>query len=234
MAIGQIWLDGSCSIIDPCFNNGTEQFPLWMLSLWKEVQKSIQYQGEWRTSVHWLDSMTHPVEIIAQVKIIVEKLSWNMPLCLRGATSLDIIGFLSTAWLSDTQIDMMVNTLQEWMKTIEYVTEVAVEPVLFSQEITLVTSRVKEPTSKYLLELADHIRRTHVKTLVIGASLWLASLGLAFNPNNHASRYSVRFPLDSNPRPGFSALSGISGWSAGVRVSMGAGHMMAYAAIGLR
>ena len=69
---------------------------------------------------------------------------------------------------------------------------------------------------------------------VIGAGLWLASLGLAFNPNDHASCYSVWFPPDSNPRPGFSALSDISGWSAGVRVSMGAGHVMAYAAIGLR
>ena len=70
--------------------------------------------------------------------------------------------------------------------------------------------------------------------LVIGAGLWSASLGLAFNPIDHASHYSVWFPLDSNPRPGFSALSGISEWSAGVRVSMGAGHVMAYAAIGLR
>ena len=69
---------------------------------------------------------------------------------------------------------------------------------------------------------------------VIGAGLWSASLSLAFNPNDHASRYLVWFLPDSNPRPGFSALSGISGWSAGVWVSMGAGHVMAYAAIGLR
>ena len=63
---------------------------------------------------------------------------------------------------------------------------------------------------------------------VIGAGLWLASLGLAFNPNNHASRYPVWFLPDSNPRPGFSALSGISGWSAGVWVSMGAGHVVEF------
>ena len=35
--------------------------------------------------------------------------------------------------------------------------------------------------------------------IVIGAGLWSASLGLAFNPNDHASCYSVWFPLDSNP-----------------------------------
>ena len=34
---------------------------------------------------------------------------------------------------------------------------------------------------------------------VIGAGLWSASLVLAFNPNDHASRYPVWFPLDLNP-----------------------------------
>ena len=77
-------------------------------------------------------------------------------------------------------------------------------------------------------------RMDAMREIVIVAGLWSASLGLAFNPNDHASRYSVWFPLDSNPQPGFSASSGISGWSAGVRVSMGAGHVMAYTAIGLR
>ena len=79
-----------------------------------------------------------------------------------------------------------------------------------------------------------YILGRHSSVSVIGAGLWSASLGLAFNPNDHASCYSVRFLLDSNPRPGFLASSGISGWSAGVWVSMGAGHVMAYVAIGLR
>ena len=84
---------------------------------------------------------------------------------------------------------------------------------------------------KTVLFLASVIRKP---ASVIGAGLWSASLGLAFNPNDHVSRYSVWFPPDLNPRPGSSALSGISGWSVGVRVSMGAGHVMAYTAIGLR
>ena len=79
----------------------------------------------------------------------------------------------------------------------------------------------------------DHVLEL-LHGFVIGASLWSASLVLAFNPNDHVSRYSVWFPLDSNPRPGFSASLGILGWSAGVWVSMGAGHVMAYVAIGLR
>ena len=82
----------------------------------------------------------------------------------------------------------------------------------------------------YLHSLLDSPRDRDV----IGAGLWSASLGLSLQPKRPWSRYSIRFPSDSNPRPGFSASSGISGWSAGVWVSMGAGHVMAYAAIGLR
>ena len=76
--------------------------------------------------------------------------------------------------------------------------------------------------------------RNPVKAVVIGAGLWSASLGLSLQPKRPRVSLFGWFPPDSNPRPGFSALSGISGWSAGVRVSMGAGHVMAYAAIGLR
>ena len=59
-------------------------------------------------------------------------------------------------------------------------------------------------------------------------------LCLSLQPKHPWSHYSVWFPLDSNPQLGFLALSGTSGWSAGVRVSIGAGHVMAYTAIGLR
>ena len=71
-------------------------------------------------------------------------------------------------------------------------------------------------------------------TSVIRAGLWLASLGLAFNPINHHLHYLVRFPPDLNPQLGFSASSGISEWSVGVWVRLGVGHVMAYATIGLR
>ena len=42
-AIGQIWLDGGRSITDPRFNDGTERFPLWALSLWNEVKRLIEF-----------------------------------------------------------------------------------------------------------------------------------------------------------------------------------------------
>ena len=59
-------------------------------------------------------------------------------------------------------------------------------------------------------------------------------LCLSLQPKRPSARYLIQFLSDSNPQLGFSALLGILGWSAGVWVSMGAGHVMAYAAIGLR
>jgi hypothetical protein len=129
------------------------------------VQKTIQCQGEWEKSVCWFDSITHPVEIVTQAKNIVRRLSWNELLNFPGTTSLNLTGFLGTSWLSDTQIDMMVDILQEWMKTEKHTEGTTIEPLTFSQEITLVARGIKEPTSKYLLKLTDQIHMMNVGTL---------------------------------------------------------------------
>lgn len=176
--IGQVWLNGGSSIVDPRFNNGMERFPFWVLSLWKEMKKTVQYQDEWRKSLHWLDSSTHPVEIMTQVKDVVEKLPWNQPLSLRGAASLDLTGFLGVSWLSDTQIDMMIDILWERLETSEHNKGVGIELAAFSQEMVSVANGAKPATSKYLSRLADHIKRTHMKTLWfpihVNNSHWIA------------------------------------------------------------
>lgn len=164
-AIGQVWLDGYHSVVDPRFEDGMERFPLWVLSLWTEVQELIESQNDWKRSIQWLDSLTHPMEIITQVKDMVLGLSWNQPLRLPGATSMDLTGFLGSLWLSDTQIDMMIGVLQERMKVKEYVEGTIIEPVALSQELVLVARGMKEPNSKYLSRLAGRIRRTDTKSL---------------------------------------------------------------------
>lgn len=177
-AVGQVWLDGGRSLVDPRFNNGTERFPFWVLSLWNKAQESIRCQNEWRKSVRWLNSITCPGDIISRAKGVVGRLSWNEPLCLRGATSLDLTGFLGTRWLSDTQINMMIESLHKRMEAEEHTGGTIIESVVFSQEITLVARRLKEPTSKYLSRLAGRIRETQVKTLWfpihVNNSHWIA------------------------------------------------------------
>ena len=122
--------------------------------------------------------MTHPAEIITQVKGIIGRVSWDKPLRLGGATSLDLIGFLGTPWLSDTQVDMMIDTLLERMKVHEYIEGAIIKSVVFSQEIMLVARGKKEPTSRYLSMLMNQIQRTHIKTLWfpihVNNSHWIA------------------------------------------------------------
>ena len=162
---GQTWLDGGHSIVDPRFNNQNERFPLWALSFWKELQKTIECQDEWKKSVRWLNSMTHPMEIIEQVRGLVRRLAWNTPLCLAGATSLDLAGFLGTSWLSDTQMNMMVDVLRKRMEVEECARGIIIEPMEFSWEIVLVAKDKKEPMSPYLSRLADQIKRGSVRAL---------------------------------------------------------------------
>ena len=177
-AIGQVWLDGGHSIIDPRFSDATERFPFWALSLWKEAQELIECQRKWRKSVEWLGLMTHPAETVARVTGIIGKIPWNEPLHLRGATSLDLTGFLGVSWLSDTQIDMMIDALQERMKAEKRTEGIMVETAVFSHEITLVAGGTKQPTSKYLSRLAGQIRTTHTKILwfpiYVNDSHWIA------------------------------------------------------------
>lgn len=157
-AAGQMWLDGADSIVDPRFNNGAERFPLWVLSLWKEVEKMIQHQKLWRQSVCWLGSITHPMDTVLQVKSLVGRLPWNHPLSSGGETTLKFAGFLGVSWLSDEQINMMVNVLQSRLDTEEHTECTLIEPLAFSWELRSVGKGWKElESSPYLLRLARRV-----------------------------------------------------------------------------
>lgn len=157
--IGQMWFDGVCSIVDPRFNGGNERFPLWVLSLWEEMQKMIRNQKQWKASVRWLELMTHPQDTILQAKSFIKKLPWNEPLCSGGASTLEFTGFLGVSWLSDTQINMMVEALRNRMKTKEHTKKTLLEPLTLSWELASVGKGWnKSLASSYLSRLADEIQ----------------------------------------------------------------------------
>ena len=158
-AIGQMWFDGASSIVDPRFNNGAERFPLWVLSLWNDMQKVVGDQKRWQSSVRWLELATHPKDIVAQVKHLIKRLPWNKPLRSTGATTLEFAGFLGVSWLLDTQINLMVNVLQNRMKTEEHTKGVLIEPLTLSWELISVGKGWTEPlTSSYLSRLANQVQ----------------------------------------------------------------------------
>lgn len=156
---GQMWFDGAASIVDPRFNCGTERFPLWVLTLWKETEKTIQHQKLWRSSVRWLELITHPKDVIMQAKNLIEKLPWNERLSSGGATTLELAGFLGASWLSDTQINMMVKVLRTRIETEDYTECALVEPIEFTWELESVSRGWTDPkSSPYLSRLAKRVQ----------------------------------------------------------------------------
>lgn len=158
-AAGQMWFDGAVSIVDPRFNDGTERFPLWILTLWNEVATMIQHQKQWSLSVRWLGLVAHHKDIVAQAKNLVGMLSWNGPLGPGGKTTLELASFLGVSWLSDTQVDMMVEVLQSRLVTEEYTEHTLVEPLAFSLELRNIGKGWKAlEASPYLSRLASQIQ----------------------------------------------------------------------------
>ncbi|KAF9780748.1 hypothetical protein BJ322DRAFT_1011530 [Thelephora terrestris] len=212
-AAGQMWMDGSRSVVDPRFNNGEDRFPLWVLSLWNEARKLAECQDQWRRSVRWLDSLTHPVELVACARSIVGRLSLNAPLRSRGATSLALAGFLGAAWLSDIQIDMMIDTLRERMRIEERAEEAIIESAVFSREIWLVSKGTKEPTSKFLSRVTDQIRGTHAKALwfpiYVDNCHWIAGR-VDFERRTFA--FGDSMVVHRNVPPPQEALNGLGQW----------------------
>ena len=158
IAIGQMWFDGVTSIVDPRFNNGAERFPFWVLSLWRKMQKMIEYQELWKSSIRWLESVTHSGDVV-EAKDLIKNLPWGKSLRFGAATTLEFAGFLGMSWLSDTQIDMMVGELQNRMRVGECAKGAVIEPLAFYWELVSIGKGWKDPlTSPYLLRLASQVQ----------------------------------------------------------------------------
>jgi hypothetical protein len=157
-AAEQMRFNGRSSIMDPRFNNGTERFPLWVLSLWREMQRMIVNQKQWKSSVCWLELATHP-EGVTEAKSLIERLPWNKPLHSGGVSTLQFAGFLGASWLSDIQLNTMVRVLQDRMKTEKYTKGSLVELLTLTWELMSIGDGRRElSTSVYLSRLADGIR----------------------------------------------------------------------------
>ncbi|KAJ7292486.1 hypothetical protein C8J57DRAFT_1456964 [Mycena rebaudengoi] len=115
----QAWFDGTKSICDPRFNDGTDRFPLWTLMWWKDMAKLVEKQAKWKRSIKWLESerdKSKDVETTGAVNGALEMLrtlGWNKPLnYLRGnVTTMDLAELLATVWLRTDHIDIMMEEI---------------------------------------------------------------------------------------------------------------------------
>lgn len=53
--LGQAWLDGAKSIVDPRHNSGKDKLPLWIVKFWKTLLGTVEVQQEWKRAKLWLE-----------------------------------------------------------------------------------------------------------------------------------------------------------------------------------
>lgn len=115
VAFGQALLDGKQSIRDP-FTPG-KLLLLWTLKFWEELHRVRAIKNKWSKAVSWLGSRMSGdgIQTFRHARIQLDRLSWNKPIVGSAAsglqTSLKLTRLLSSEWLSDTIVDMMVECL---------------------------------------------------------------------------------------------------------------------------
>ncbi|TFK59586.1 hypothetical protein BDN72DRAFT_944352 [Pluteus cervinus] len=144
-ALGQAWLDGAQSIVDPRYNNGQELLPLWILGFWKTVAENVEIQKKWRQSAEWLEGVgaktkrnePQTFKMVQAVKNILSKMGWATNLAhLRGnlhPKSVQLL--LGTEWLDDDLIDSMMEELSAEISNLPGRVVTLVATLQFSKEI---------------------------------------------------------------------------------------------------
>lgn len=189
-ALGQEWLDGAQSIVDCRYNDGRERFPLWTMSLWKKMGDLVKQQSLWKRGFHWLhvektkskhENMSYQISMAEEA---LASLGWNVALHYqRGAVSSSILSsFLSTAWLNDEHINMMLEELATTLAKIPILaSQTIIAPLAFTVEINA-TAKNKSYTKqnagllyKYQQRIAAGIRRIYFPINVNG-NHWIAGI----------------------------------------------------------
>ena len=94
---------GFISLDYPTPQGSMLKIPFWVLTYWEELPRVCKGKDEWRGAIEWLRK-EHAYDALR----LLEEASWDvyLPMC-RGSTTLDLIQFCSTSWLSLRHIDIM-------------------------------------------------------------------------------------------------------------------------------
>ncbi|KAF7291442.1 hypothetical protein MIND_01289300 [Mycena indigotica] len=121
-ALGQFWLDGYQSIVDPRCNDGQDRFPLWTLKLWLELGLISDTQASWRSAFTYLRRQAVPDapevtrKAAEEMLGLLGKIGWEEPIGTTGLQTTSLIRFFGKAWLSEEQIALQVHHMRERLK----------------------------------------------------------------------------------------------------------------------
>lgn len=183
-AFGQSWFDGARSIIDQQKGDDKERLPLWILTFWKKMLHAIRAHAAWTRSSSWLARQQPQDEDQGPIHAsqLLESLGWDKQLtCLRSTVTTSMLQpFLSTAWLSTDQIDMMVEWLnvhgQECYPAVA-ASKILVVPLIFASALSA-CSQLVDFKSGNLLYFEKVIKDKEIEKLYFPINLsgnhWIA------------------------------------------------------------
>ncbi|KAJ8700697.1 hypothetical protein PTI98_003700 [Pleurotus ostreatus] len=115
---GKTWMNGMNSLIDPRYDDGRDRFPLYALTLWKQLGRVVDQQESWQKALVWLEAEERSADPLVGAMITsaigrLDELGWDVPLqYLRGSASTSLLSALfSNEWLSSDHMDMAAEEL---------------------------------------------------------------------------------------------------------------------------
>jgi hypothetical protein len=186
-ALGQAWLDGAVSFNDWRFNDGMDHLPFWVLMFWRRLIDIVKVQERWQRSTKWLTNEMEKAKregrsccTLNSAYQALEHLGWNIRLRhLNGCAHSPLLAtFLSTSWLSDDHIDMMMEVISERVANNPTIAkEVLIAPLSFSNDVMSIARGYKS-VSHILERYAAKIREGTLRWLYfpvhVNSNHWIA------------------------------------------------------------
>ncbi|KAJ3007533.1 hypothetical protein NUW54_g3516 [Trametes sanguinea] len=140
-AFGQAWFDGAKSVTD--FRYKQSRLPLWVLTYWREMSRTLEKRQLWRQASAWLSNSVKGQEasreLAGQAEGLFDRLAWGVDLRVLGAatTTETLSMLLSDKWLDDEMIDMLVTDIANRALGIPSISATTVVTTLAFQHSTL-------------------------------------------------------------------------------------------------
>ncbi|KAI0069937.1 hypothetical protein K474DRAFT_1609629 [Panus rudis PR-1116 ss-1] len=124
---GQEWFNGKQSICDPRFNNRQDRFPLYAIGFWKDMVRIQAARKAWEETHRIVHAHLGEYKVAVAAQTLLTNIGWNQPIKTSTVQTntpelARIIGSTGVTqhkpgWLSDSIVDLMVDTLKERMES---------------------------------------------------------------------------------------------------------------------
>ncbi|KAF6745911.1 hypothetical protein DFP72DRAFT_1153403 [Ephemerocybe angulata] len=116
------WHDGCRSVSDPRYNDGRDRLPLYAITYWREVTKSIEQQALWKEAAEWVSDQHREWATVNGKGELVKDLgvfetlasilvSSKVPTRWGAVPAYSLAKFLGEKWMGTDNITFMLDTI---------------------------------------------------------------------------------------------------------------------------